>query len=34
MDFAYVAIVAGLWGVMVLLVFGFQKLERPLGGRS
>lgn len=34
MDLAYVAIAAGLWGVMVLLVFGFQKLERPLGGRS
>ena len=34
MDLAYIAIAAGLWGVMVLLVFGFQKLERPLGGRS
>ena len=34
MDLAYVAIAAGLWGVMVLLVVGFQKLERPPGGRS
>jgi hypothetical protein len=34
MDIAYIAIAAGLWGVMVLLVRGFQTLEKPSGGRS
>lgn len=34
MDIAYGAVAAGLWGVMVLLVWGFQKLEKPSGGRS
>ena len=34
MDIVFIAAVAGLWGVMVLLVWGFQKLERPQGGRS
>lgn len=34
MDLAFIATAAGLWGLMVLLVWGFQKLERPLGGRS
>ncbi|NMM07679.1 hypothetical protein [Polaromonas sp.] len=34
MDLAFIAIATGLWGLMVLLVWGFQKLERPLKGRS
>ena len=34
MDVAFVALAVGLWGVMVLLVWGFQKLEKPAGGRS
>ena len=34
MDVVYVGGVALVWGVMVLLVWGFEKLERPLGGRS
>jgi hypothetical protein len=33
MDLAFIAVSAGLWGLMVLLVWGFQKLERPLEGR-
>lgn len=34
MDMVFIAAAAGLWGVMVLLVWGFQKLERPPGGRA
>lgn len=34
MDIAFVLGVVALWGVMVLLVWGFQKLEKPEGGRS
>ena len=34
MDIAFLFGVALLWGVMVLLVWGFQKLEKPEGGRS
>ena len=34
MDIAFVFGVAALWGAMVLLVWGFQKLEKPEGGRS
>ena len=34
MDIVFVAAAAGLWGVMVLLVWGFKKLEKPAGGRS
>jgi hypothetical protein len=34
MDMVFIASAAGLWGVMVLLVRGFQKLEKPPGGRS
>jgi hypothetical protein len=34
MDIAFVVGAAGLWGVMVLLVWGFKKLEKPVGGRS
>ena len=33
MDIAFIAIAAALWGVMVLLVWGFQKLEKPARGR-
>jgi hypothetical protein len=33
MDIAYVTIAAGLWGLMALLVRGFQLLEKPPGGR-
>jgi hypothetical protein len=33
MDIAYIALAAALWGVMVLLVWGFRKLEKPAGGR-
>lgn len=33
MDVVFLAGVALLWGVMVLLVAGFRKLERPQGGR-
>lgn len=29
MDIAFVFGAAVLWGVMVLLVWGFQKLEKP-----
>lgn len=34
MDIVFIVGAAALWGVMVLLVWGFQKLERPRGGRS
>ncbi len=34
MDFVFLAATAGLWGVMVLLVWGFEKLEKPAGGRA
>lgn len=34
MDMVFIAAAAGLWGVMVLLVWGFKKLEQPKGGRS
>ena len=30
----YVAGLALLWGLMVLLVLGFKKLDKPQGGRS
>ena len=33
MDFLFVAVAAGLWGLMVLLVQGLRKLEKPHGGR-
>jgi hypothetical protein len=33
MDVLFLAGVALLWGLMVLLVAGFRKLERPQGGR-
>jgi len=34
MDMVFMGGIALLWGVMVLLVRGFEKLERPNGGRS
>jgi hypothetical protein len=34
MDIAFVFGCAALWGVLVLLVWGFQKLEKPEGGRA
>jgi hypothetical protein len=34
MDMVYVAGLALLWGLMVLLVLGFKKLDKPQGGRS
>jgi hypothetical protein len=33
MDIVFVAASAALWGLMVLLVWGFKKLEKPQGGR-
>ncbi len=34
MDFVFLALAAGLWGVAVLLVRGFEKLQPGGGGRS
>ncbi len=33
MDLVFIAAAATLWGLMVLLVWSFQKLEKPQGGR-
>jgi hypothetical protein len=33
MDIVFIAATAALWGVLVLLVRGFRKLERPQGSR-
>ncbi len=33
MDIVFLAAGALLWALMVLLVWGFRKLERPQGGR-
>ena len=33
MDFVFIAAAAGLWGLMVLLVGGLKRLEKPQGGR-
>ena len=33
MDMVFLAAAGALWGVMVLLVRGFEKLEVPAGGR-
>lgn len=33
MDLAFLALAVALWGVMVLLVAAFRRLERPQGGR-
>lgn len=34
MDIAFIVLLAALWGLMVLMVWGLRKLERPQGGRS
>lgn len=34
MDVLWIAGLGLLWGVMVLLVAGFQQLEKPKGGRA
>ena len=34
MDMVFLAAAAALWGVMVLLVLGFKKLEKSTGRRS
>lgn len=34
MDMVFMTAAAGLWGVMVFLVWGLQALERPQGGRT
>ncbi len=34
MDVLWIAGLGLLWGVMVVLVAGFQKLEKPQGGRA
>jgi hypothetical protein len=34
MDIVFIAAAAGLWGLMVLLVWGFKNLEKPAGGQS
>ncbi len=33
MDIVFLAAAAALWGVMVLLVQAFKKLEKSTGGR-
>jgi hypothetical protein len=33
MDLIFLGGMAVLWGVMVLMVWGFEKLEKPQGGR-
>ena len=33
MDIVFIVASAGLWGLMVLMVWGFKKLEKPQGGR-
>ena len=34
MDVVFIAAIAALWGLMVLLVVGLKKLEQPPGGQS
>jgi hypothetical protein len=34
MDIVFIAVAVGLWGVIVLMVLGLKKLEKPAGGRS
>lgn len=34
MDIVYLSTTAGFWAVLVLLVWGFNKLENPKGGQS
>lgn len=33
MDFVFAGIGFALWGLLVLMVWGFKKLEKPQGGR-
>jgi hypothetical protein len=33
MDLVYIVATAGSWGLTVLLVWGFEKLEKSQGGR-
>jgi len=33
MDIVFIAASAPRWGLMILLVWGFKKLEKPAGGR-
>lgn len=34
MDIPFVFGIAVLWAVLLLMVWGFRKLEKPEGGRS
>ena len=34
MDFVFIGGAIALWAVMALLVKGFEKLEKPKGGRA
>ena len=34
MDVIFIAAAAGLWGLMVLLVWGLEKLGQTAGGQS
>ena len=34
MDIVFIVATAGLWGLMVLLVWGLKKLGNPQGGQS
>ncbi len=34
MDLVFVAAIAALWGLLVLLVHGFVRLQSPAGSRS
>ena len=34
MDLVFVACAVALWGVSVLMVWGFKKLEKTEGGRA
>jgi hypothetical protein len=34
MDAVFIALAAAVWGAMVLLVKGLQRLETPTGGRA
>lgn len=33
LDMTFVGGMAALWGLLALLVWGFEKLEKPQGGR-
>lgn len=33
-DLVFVGGIAALWGLLALMVWGFQKLEKPQGGRA